>query len=119
MKNIYYILLLTLFIIGCQNSTPSQKNVTESTPTPPAENTLTEEEKAAGWELLFDGISTDKWRGYNNEAFPTLGWRVEDGTIKVEKSGTRTTRSRSSNERELPKCCPQSLPNSPRISWLA
>ncbi len=90
MKNIFYAFIL-LLAIGCQNQ-PSDKAAnseqTTDSPTPPAPNTLTEAEKAAGWELLFDGQTTDKWRGYNHETFPTLGWKVMDGTIAVEKSGT-------------------------------
>ncbi len=51
-------------------------------------NTLTKFEESQGWELLFDGESTEKWRGYNQKTFPTKGWRVEDGELIVEKSGT-------------------------------
>ena len=36
-------------------------------------NTLTEAERAAGWQLLFDGETTEGWRGYNRESFPTPG----------------------------------------------
>lgn len=46
-------------------------------------NRLTEEEVAAGWLLLFDGVSTDGWRGYGQEAFPELGWEVVDGELVV------------------------------------
>lgn len=45
-----------------------------------APNTLDEFEVGAGWTLLFDGTSTDGWRGYNREDFPD-GWVVEDGTL--------------------------------------
>lgn len=50
-------------------------------------NTLTAEERANGWELLFDGESTDGWRGYNDDAFPDVGWKVEDGELIVMESG--------------------------------
>ena len=50
-------------------------------------NTLTEQEKENGWELLFDGESTDGWRGYNKDAFPKKGWKVEDGNLIVMESG--------------------------------
>ncbi|MDE2730525.1 MAG: DUF1080 domain-containing protein [Bacteroidota bacterium] len=50
-------------------------------------NTLTEQEKAQGFELLFDGASTDGWRGAGKEEFPARGWRVEDGVLMVEASG--------------------------------
>ena len=48
----------------------------------PAPNTLTADEKAAGWRLLFDGRTTDGWRGYNRVDFPTAGWVVDAGTLK-------------------------------------
>jgi hypothetical protein len=41
-------------------------------------NTLTEQEKAAGWRLLFDGKSLDAWRAYGADTMPS-GWQVEDG----------------------------------------
>lgn len=45
------------------------------------ENTLSEEEKAEGWKLIFDGQTTQGWRGYNQETLPE-GWVVEAGTLK-------------------------------------
>lgn len=50
-------------------------------------NTLTAAEKAAGWRLLFDGESTDDWRGYRREAFPERGWVVEGDALKVTAGG--------------------------------
>jgi hypothetical protein len=44
-------------------------------------NQLTEEEKAAGWKLLFDGKSTQGWRSFKKETFPAGGWVVEDGWL--------------------------------------
>lgn len=52
-----------------------------------AHNTLTERELSEGWQLLFDGESTDGWRGYNQEAFPEAGWGVADGNLIVMASG--------------------------------
>ena len=46
-------------------------------------NTLTAAEQAAGWRLLFDGETTNGWRGYNNESFPEVGWEVADGNLIV------------------------------------
>jgi hypothetical protein len=45
-------------------------------------NTLTAEEKAAGWKLLFDGQSLRGWRLYNKKAAPESGWKVEEGILK-------------------------------------
>lgn len=49
------------------------------------ENTLTAEEKKAGWKLLFDGKTTEGWRGYKMRAMPP-GWKVLDSAL-VRVSG--------------------------------
>ena len=46
-------------------------------------NVLTKKEKKEGWVLMFDGKTTDGWRGYNLTAFPEKGWVIEEGTLKV------------------------------------
>src|SRR2546430_3417943 len=47
-------------------------------------NTLTPEERAAGWRLLFDGKTTAGWRGWKMDSMPS-GWQVVDGTLKRVK----------------------------------
>ncbi|MDR2146717.1 MAG: DUF1080 domain-containing protein, partial [Tannerella sp.] len=55
-------------------------------------NTVTQVEQEAGWRLLFDGKTTDGWRGAFAETFPAKGWTVEDGAITVLTSdGTEST----------------------------
>lgn len=49
-------------------------------------NTLSEKEKADGWMLLFDGKTSNGWRGYRKDSFPS-DWKVEDGTIHMTASG--------------------------------
>lgn len=51
-------------------------------------NTLTPEEKAAGWRLLFDGQSLDGWRGFKTEA-PDEGWHVKDGALGPDPRRSR------------------------------
>jgi hypothetical protein len=49
-------------------------------------NQLTETEVADGWKLLFDGETSNGWRGAQKEAFPEVGWTIEDGILTVEAS---------------------------------
>ena len=58
----------------------------------PAINQLTDQEKAEGWALLFDGKTTKGWRGAHKDAFPDHGWMVKDGELIVQKSdGSEST----------------------------
>jgi len=50
-------------------------------------NELTPEQKQEGWKLLWDGETTDGWRGAKLDGFPEKGWRIEDGILSVEGSG--------------------------------
>lgn len=43
-------------------------------------NTLSAEEKAAGFKLLFDGKSTDGWRNFKKDTVSD-GWKVVDGAL--------------------------------------
>lgn len=44
-------------------------------------NTLTADEAAAGWQLLFDGTSPVGLRGYKSPEFPGKGWSVKEGCL--------------------------------------
>ena len=50
-------------------------------------NTLTDREVAEGWKLLFDGETTNGWRGAHKDSFPESGWIIEDGCLKVLATG--------------------------------
>jgi glucose/arabinose dehydrogenase len=43
-------------------------------------NTLSVSEEKSGWQLLFDGETTDGWRGYRQNTISN-GWVVEDGAL--------------------------------------
>lgn len=67
--------------------------IQELTPGASAHNTLSAEEKAAGWQLLFDGKSTDAWRSHKSDSFPRSGWEVSDDTLSViAGSGAESSR---------------------------
>jgi hypothetical protein len=50
-------------------------------------NTLTDHEKEQGWQLLFDGKTTDGWHGYNMKSFPDC-WAIEEGTFTMNSFGS-------------------------------
>ncbi len=49
-------------------------------------NTLTANEKADGWVLLFNGENLDGWRDFNGTEL-TNGWHVVDGCIQASGEG--------------------------------
>jgi len=60
-------------------------------------NSLTDEEKAQGWRLLFDGKTGNGWRGFRKDALPE-GWQVRDGSLaRVEKAGDIITEDQFDN----------------------
>lgn len=76
--------LVVAAAIGCAgNQHPSQERVASGqaeTQGAASVSTLTPEERAAGWRLLFDGSTTRGWRGYRRTDIPS-GWQVVDGAL--------------------------------------
>lgn len=50
-------------------------------------NTISPSESEEGWVLLWDGKTTEGWKGAKLSTFPTKGWKIENGILKVMKSG--------------------------------
>jgi len=48
-------------------------------------NTLSDNEKANGWKLLWDGKTTKGWRGAALATFPQKGWTIEEGMLIPNK----------------------------------
>ena len=49
-------------------------------------NTISDLEAKEGWKLLWDGKTTNGWRGAKLTSFPKDGWLIEDDILKVMKS---------------------------------
>jgi hypothetical protein len=64
---------------------------------PSGPNTLTSDERAAGWRLLFDGRTTAGWRGFRQSGVPA-GWQVVDGALtRVAGGGDLITLAQFAN----------------------
>src|SRR5687768_12354754 len=50
------------------------------------DNTLSDDEKKAGFKLLFDGKTLDGWRGWKKDK-PTEAWKVVDGLLTLAGKG--------------------------------
>jgi hypothetical protein len=50
-------------------------------------NTLTDDERRAGWRLLFDGKTFDGWRGLGYDSVPAAHWKIENGSIRKLADG--------------------------------
>lgn len=61
-------------------------SATSSMEAPAAHNTLTEREVAEGWTLLFDGESTEGFRGYGRAGMPET-WVAQNGELALQTSG--------------------------------
>ncbi|MCH5168145.1 MAG: DUF1080 domain-containing protein [Prevotellaceae bacterium] len=80
------IVLAMVMLAVVPASAKVKKVVAESVPAPTMDNVLTEQEQREGWQLLWDGKTTNGWRGAKLQTFPEKGWRIEDGILKVEKA---------------------------------
>jgi len=72
-------LLLTTLLLSCL----LPASAAESAPA----NTLTSAEKSAGWQLLWDGQTSNGWRSAKSDEFPARGWEIKDGLLTVRPSG--------------------------------
>ena len=91
MKKLLFISFAVIFVmVACQNqsqqTTQNDQQMEQEEVQTPQNNLLTEEEMADNWTLMFDGKTSNGWRGYNKDHFPT-GWEIVDGTIHVIGSG--------------------------------
>jgi len=95
MKTKYLIIIFALAIIPMIISCKSDAKKTDDTETVEKKeavkaaavvNALTQAEKDDGWVLLFDGKTTEGWRGYKKDHFPSA-WKIDEGAIHCMGSG--------------------------------
>ena len=69
--------------------TDSLSKYSKETTVPPVitKNKLGADEARNGWEMLWDGETTNGWRGARLDEFPDKGWEMKDGILTVLASG--------------------------------
>ena len=75
--------------------TDSLSKYSIKSPLPPrvTKNQLTKNESESGWKLLWDGETTNGWRGARLDDFPEAGWEIKDGELSVLSSGGAESRA--------------------------
>lgn len=79
MSIFFYGFLAAVLLNSC---TPSKTTLMENTNSSNA-NVLTEQEKTEGWQLLFDGTTTNGWHTYNKTGMGKA-WKVVNGTLHLD-----------------------------------
>ena len=84
MKSTLLLLFVAVFFaLNCNAAAPQKKQGAKAKT---VLNALTPAEKAQGWILMFDGKTTEGWRGYNKTNFPA-DWSIVDASLKLKGSG--------------------------------
>jgi hypothetical protein len=88
MKNLSSLFLALTFVImfACQSGQQKSQSQDAEKSAEVLPNQLSADEKAEGWVLLFDGETSNGWRGVNKPNFPAA-WVIEDGALKCQGSG--------------------------------
>lgn len=77
MKIIISALIVVFFLAACGEKTKKSKDEAQLE----GSEVTKKAEVTGNWISLFDGTSTEGWRGFNSETLPEA-WLVEDGTLK-------------------------------------
>jgi len=80
MHKILTIVFAAVIVAGCK----STKNISMNL----APNTLSQKEKNDGWQLLFDGQTTNGWHTYGKQA-TGKAWIIEDGTLHLNAAAKK------------------------------
>ncbi len=72
----------SVLVISCNNGETGKDKTPDTTPVPVV-NVLSEQEKAEGWSLLFDGSTKNGWHVYNAVSDGSA-WVIDSGTLHLD-----------------------------------
>lgn len=88
MRKLLLVLLTGMVAVACNNSSGDKKSETDTTQVTNVFNTLTDEQKADGWQLLFDGSSTKGWHKFGGGPVGDA-WKISEGVIYLDTSSKK------------------------------
>ncbi|HVE60805.1 MAG TPA: DUF1080 domain-containing protein [Chitinophagaceae bacterium] len=98
-KKILYLLVIAVIIAACNpTKTTTPVDTSMNTDTSMSSNTsmnanaLTTEEKNEGWQLLFDGTTTNGWHAYGKQAAGNA-WKVADGSLFFDADAKKNSQA--------------------------
>ena len=99
LHHLSFLLLLAIFglLVGCTQSKKAEQEEEKTTGTEEA----TSEDQ--GWITLFDGTSTDGWRGYGKKTLPPA-WEIVDGTLHIKGSGRGEAGAENGSDQKCLSC---------------
>jgi Domain of Unknown Function (DUF1080) len=97
-KLLIYSLVVVSFLIACnkprkRNEQASEDSLAVNRAPVAYQAKLTDQQKADGWKLLFDGKSLDGWRFYRNKVNDS--WEIVDGILHLKPFNEHTENKRS------------------------
>ncbi|MBL7872321.1 MAG: DUF1080 domain-containing protein [Cyclobacteriaceae bacterium] len=86
MKKTFFQFLLPAIVAATLLGACKKQDSNQETPGASTANMLTDAEKSAGWELLFDGSTFNGWKRYNHDTIGPL-WTIQQGEIVCDGTG--------------------------------
>jgi len=87
MKKLSILAMMILILAACGGKNTEKQSDEEQTQAEAVTTSANTEATEGEWEVLFDGSSLDKWRGFKKEAADVNGWRIEEGTLTTDGDG--------------------------------
>ena len=85
MVKFFATVIITAATAGCNSNSSTKTKDTDTTKSTieMSANILTDQQKADGWQLLFDGQSMKGWHKYGGQPVGSA-WKVDDGTFYLD-----------------------------------
>ncbi len=87
MKNLSIFAIMFLLLTACGGKNSSEQASEEQSQAESVTTAANTETAEGEWEVLFDGSSLNKWRGFQKEEGDYNGFSIEEGTLTTDGEG--------------------------------